>query len=491
MKFLLESLKDLDAQLRKHSGRLYMFKGNPTNVFRRLWEELGIKKICFEQDCEPIWSERDKSVVEMCSELGIECVEKVSHTLWDPKLVIRTNGGIPPLTYQMFMHTTSVIGPPPRPCSDIDFTRVHFGVLPLYLCQELKVISDSPTPEDFGLEKEEGNKLVIWVGGETRALKHLESRVQTEQEALASRILQANQTQPNLLSAPTSQSAALRFGCLSIRRFYWTLRDLFNEMYEDMPSLSQSVTSQLIWREYFYTMSVDNPYYAEMERNPICLKINWLPRTDPTHQKKLDSWKNGMTGYPFIDAVMRQLRTEGWVHHVARNAVACFLTRGDLWISWEDGLEHFLKYLLDADWSVCAGNWMYVSSSAFEQLFDCTFCICPVSFGRRFDPYGEYVKRYVNEVRKLPVEYIYEPWTASIEVQEQAGCVIGRDYPERIVDHNLVSRENSTRMESIRKELLTGMPHCCPTNTEELMKFMWLPPDLHKHISKTVVDECQ
>ncbi|KAF6198973.1 hypothetical protein GE061_006996 [Apolygus lucorum] len=178
MKFLLESLKDLDAQLKKHGGRLYTFKGNPTNVFRRLWEELGIKKICFEQDCEPIWSERDKSVVEMCSELGIECVEKVSHTLWDPKLVIRTNGGIPPLTYQMFMHTTSVIGPPPRPCSEIDFDRVHFGVVPPYLWQELGVLNDIPTPEDFGLEKEKGNKLVIWVGGETRALKHLESRVQ-------------------------------------------------------------------------------------------------------------------------------------------------------------------------------------------------------------------------------------------------------------------------------------------------------------------------
>lgn len=72
--------------------------------------------------------------------------------------------------------------------------------------------------------------------------------------------------------------------------------------------------------------------------------------------------------------------------------MATFLTRGDLWISWEAGLDHFLKYLLDADWSVCAGNWMWVSSSAFEQLLDCSYCMSPVKYGQRLDPWGEYVK---------------------------------------------------------------------------------------------------
>ncbi|CAB0002124.1 unnamed protein product [Nesidiocoris tenuis] len=482
MKFLLESLEDLDKQLKRHGGRLHMFKGDPCSVFRRLWEDIEINKICFEQDCEPIWRERDQEVMSMCQELGIECIERVSHTLWDPKLVIKTNGGIPPLTYQMFLHTTSVIGTPPKPCPGPDFSHIKFGSLSSSLAQELRVLDSVPTPENFGLVKEVGDKLVVWVGGETRALQHLESRLQAEKEAFAQRILLSNQTQPNLVGSPTSQSAALRFGCLSIRRFYWTIVDTFNEVFEDLPMPSQSVTGQLVWREYFYTMSVDNPYYAEMERNPICLKIDWLSRTDPTYQKKFESWKNGMTGYPFIDAVMRQLLAEGWVNHVARNAVACFLTRGDLWISWEDGLNHFLKYLLDADWSVCAGNWMYVSSSAFEQLLDCSYCICPVNFGRRLDPYGEYVKRYVPEVRNLPLEYIFEPWSAPIDVQEASKCVIGKDYPERIVDHNDVSAQNSAKMEAVRRRLVNKIPHCCPSNTEELYQFMWLPPEQHDHL---------
>ena len=99
---------------------------------------------------------------------------------------------------------------------------------------------------------------------------------------------------------------------------------------------------QLFWREYFYVMSVPNPYYDQMKPNPICLNVPWS--TGVTAKENLNLWKQGRTGYPFIDAGMRQLIQEGWQHHVTRNAVACFLTRGDLWISWEEGLQHFLKY---------------------------------------------------------------------------------------------------------------------------------------------------
>lgn len=83
-----------------------------------------------------------------------------------------------------------------------------------------------------------------------------------------------------------------------------------------------------------------------------------------------------------------------------------FLTRGALWISWEEGLQHFLKYLLDADWSVCAGNWMWVSSSAFEKLLDSSMVTCPVAFGKRLDPDGEYIKRYIPELDEYPKEFM-------------------------------------------------------------------------------------
>lgn len=129
MKFLIESLADLDKQFRQHGGPgLFMFRGNPTKIFRKLIEELDINKICYEQDCEPIWRKRDSAVERMCKELGVQTVEKVSHTLWNPMDVIKANGGFAPLTYEMMLHTINVLGRPLRPVNEtVDFSKVCFG----------------------------------------------------------------------------------------------------------------------------------------------------------------------------------------------------------------------------------------------------------------------------------------------------------------------------------------------------------------------------
>lgn len=106
MRFLLDSLLDIDRQLQavtEGRGRLLICQGQPAAIFRRLNEQVRLLKICVEQDCEPIWNQRDEATKNLCRELGIEYVEKVSHTLWDPRMVIDTNGGIAPLTYQMFL----------------------------------------------------------------------------------------------------------------------------------------------------------------------------------------------------------------------------------------------------------------------------------------------------------------------------------------------------------------------------------------------------
>ena len=91
---------------------------------------------------------------------------------------------------------------------------------------------------------------------------------------------------------------------------------------------------QLLWRDFFYTAATKNPNFDRMYGNPICVQIPW-----DKNAEALAKWANGKTGYPWIDAIMTQLREEGWIHHLARHAVACFLTRGDLWISWEEGMK--------------------------------------------------------------------------------------------------------------------------------------------------------
>ncbi|XP_028166893.1 cryptochrome-1-like isoform X1 [Ostrinia furnacalis] len=137
---------------------------------------------------------------------------------------------------------------------------------------------------------------------------------------------------------------------------------------------------------------------------------------------------------------------------------------------------------------------MWVSSSAFEALLDSGACACPVRLGQRLDPSGEYVRRYVPELARVPGDYIYEPWKAPIEVQERANCIIGRDYPAPVVNHLAAAQRNRNAMKTLRrsisKQILKGdwlkavgelremlqkaPPHCCPSSDDEIRQFMWL-----------------
>ncbi|POI26223.1 hypothetical protein CIB84_010028, partial [Bambusicola thoracicus] len=264
----------------------------------------------------------------------------------------------------------------------------------------------------------------------------------------------------SLLASPTGLSPYLRFGCLSCRLFYYRLWELYKKVKRNStPPLS--LYGQLLWREFFYTAATNNPKFDRMEGNPICIQIPW-----DKNPEALAKWAEGKTGFPWIDAIMTQLRQEGWIHHLARHAVACFLTRGDLWISWESGVRVFDELLLDADFSVNAGSWMWLSCSAFFQQF--FHCYCPVGFGRRTDPSGDYVKRYLPKLKGFPSRYIYEPWNAPESVQKAAKCIIGVDYPKPMVNHAETSRLNIERMKQIYQQLsryrglclLASVPSC-------------------------------
>eukprot|EP00596_Hydrurales_sp_CCMP1899_P004216 CAMPEP_0119035142 /NCGR_PEP_ID=MMETSP1177-20130426/2103_1 /TAXON_ID=2985 /ORGANISM="Ochromonas sp, Strain CCMP1899" /LENGTH=253 /DNA_ID=CAMNT_0006993083 /DNA_START=1101 /DNA_END=1862 /DNA_ORIENTATION=+ len=200
-----------------------------------------------------------------------------------------------------------------------------------------------------------------------------------------------------------------------------------------------SLHGQVLWREFFYLMGVVTPNFDKMKGNPMCKQIPW-----DEDEEKLLAFKEGRTGYPFIDAIMTQLRDEGWIHHLARHSVACFLTRGDLWQSWEKGAEIFDLYLLDSDWAVNNANWQWLSCSRFfYQYFR---CYSPVAFGKKTDKNGDYIRKYLPQLAKYPAKFIYEPWKAPLSVQQDCGCIIGKGYPARIVDHDIVVKTNMDRM---------------------------------------------
>jgi len=468
IEFMLECLKDLNDQLAAVDAKLYCIPGNSTEVFRQLSKKFKIQKICFDQDPEPFWLERDNSVKNFCATHMIEVQETIGATLWDPLEIIEANGGTPPLTYTHFCHVTSAIGPPTRPYNDMDLTTINFLELDEDVMRDLKFYPSIPTPEILGFVRNGENK--VYSGGETKALRFFNQRIQVEKETFMDGSFLPNRRDPDILKPPKSLSPDLKFGCISVKMFYWAIMDAFTEIHEGNPEPSYTIVSQLIWREFFYAMCTNNPFFGEIERNPICINVPWYE-----DQKKLDVFMEGKTGFPFIDAGIRQIRIEGWAHHIVRNAISMFLTRGDLWLSWVPGADFFYSHLIDGDWAINSGNWMWVSSSAFEKALNCSFSLDPRRYGRRIDPFGEYIRRFVPELKNFPTEYIYAPWEAPKEIQEKSGCVIGKDYPEPMVDHDLVVQRNKKMMEELQEEIMATMKkvpqHIKPSNTEEVKNF--------------------
>ncbi|XP_063800391.1 cryptochrome-2 isoform X2 [Pseudophryne corroboree] len=454
-RFLLQSLEDLDCSLRKLGSRLFVVRGQPADVFPRLFKEWGVNRLTFEYDSEPFGKERDAAIMKLAKEAGVEVIVKNSHTLYNLDKIIQLNGNSPPLTYKRFQAIISRMELPRRPVPSVTRQQVENSRA------EIKSTHDEtygvPSLEELGFPCD-SQGAAVWPGGETEALARLDRHL--ERKAWVANYERPRMNATSLLASPTGLSPYLRFGCLSCRLFYYRLRELYQKVKKNSPP-PLSLYGQLLWREFFYTAATNNPKFDQMEGNPICVQIPW-----DRNSAALAKWAEGKTGFPWIDAIMTQLRQEGWIHHLARHAVACFLTRGDLWNSWECGVKVFDELLLDADFSVNAGSWMWLSCSAFFQQF--FHCYCPVGFGKRTDPSGDYVRRYLPMLKGFSSRYIYEPWNAPESVQKEAKCIIGINYPKPIVNHAEASRLNIERMKQTYQQLsryrglciLASVPSC-------------------------------
>ncbi|KAL0978092.1 hypothetical protein UPYG_G00165780 [Umbra pygmaea] len=442
-RFLLQCLEDLDASLQQLNSRLFVIRGQPANIFPRLFKDWNISRLTFECDSEPFGKERDAVIRKLATEAGVEVVSRTSHTLYDLDRIIELNGGQPPLTFKRFQSLVSSMAPPDPPVEALSQANMGRCVTP---------ISDNhqdqygvPLLEELGFDTE-GLAPAVWPGGEIEALARLEKQLGPDiSTAWKDNFEHPRKTANPLLPSPLGLSPYLRFGCLSCRLFYSKLAELYQKVKKNS-SPPISLYDKLLWREFFYTAATNNPRFDKMEGNPICIRIPW-----DRNPEALAKWAEAKTGFPWIDAIMTQLRQEGWIHHLARHAVACFLTRGDLWISWEEGVKVFEELLLDADWSVNAGSWMCHSCSSFFQQF--FHCYCPVGFGRKIDPEAVFIRRYLPVLKHMPDKYIYDPWNAPIEVQRAAKCVVGVDYPKPMVTHAEVSRLNIERMRQIYQQL--------------------------------------
>jgi deoxyribodipyrimidine photo-lyase len=186
---------------------------------------------------------------------------------------------------------------------------------------------------------------------------------------------------------------------------------------------------QLAWRDFYAHVLLHHPRNARHAFRPEMDGLEW-----EDDDEGFAAWAEGRTGFPVVDAGMRELRARGWMHNRARLICASFLVK-DLHVDWRRGEAHFMRWLLCGDAASNNGNWQWVSSVGvdpapyFRRLYN------PVAQQRRHDPDGAYVRRWVPELARVPRERLPEPWRMPAAEQEAYGCVIGRDYPEPIVDH--------------------------------------------------------
>mmetsp|Transcript_25798 Transcript_25798/g.83314 ORF Transcript_25798/g.83314 Transcript_25798/m.83314 type:complete len:566 (+) Transcript_25798:85-1782(+) len=451
MQFLLESLQDLDASLRQMDSRLIVLQGCPVDNLSRVMDEWSISRLAFEIEHDPYAAERDGKVRAAADKAGIEVVTRVAHTLVDPEAIRLLAGGKPVTQYEAFCRLLGrELNARPISIAPTPSSLPPLGPVTRYesFCRSNGRESESypiPTLEQTGLTPMRDSCVVVR-GGESVALQAMATYLSNKQWVAEFEKPSTSPTEmrvegafgPGSGRSTTILSPHLNFGCLSSRLFYERL----SEVYAGFSKHAQppvSLHGQLLWRDFYYAAMHATPNYHQMVDNPICRQIPWSDDAE-----LLAAWKGARTGYPWIDAAMTQLRREGWIHHLARHAVACFLTRGDFWQSWERGAEVFEEYLVDADVALNSGNWMWLSCSCFfYQYFR---CYSPVAFPKKYDKDGAYVRHWLPQLAKFPSKYIYEPWKAPIAEQKKAGCIIGKDYPKPLVLHEVASKENMAKM---------------------------------------------
>lgn len=420
--FLLDSLRALDATLRAQGSRLIIRRGEPRAVLLTFAKQSGAYGLYFNRDYTPLARARDTAVEQALAEHGVAV-----HTFKEAMLVepgeVATKAGTPYTVYTPYRrqwamqlaHTALPAIPAPR------------------LQPVLQAIESVPLPSLAELHRTTDQEILP--GGEAAGQTRLDAFIQRHNE-LGLRGYKAGREQP-ALNATSRLSAYLRFGCIAPAACLRAAQQL-SAQFEPSHPAQQSIETwigELAWRDFYYQILAYFPYVLDGAFKRQYDALEW-----DNNEQHFAAWCAGRTGYPIVDAAMRQLAREAWMHNRARMIVASFLTK-DLLIDWRRGERYFMRMLIDGDHAANNGGWQWAAGTGTDaqpyfRIFN------PVSQGQKFDPQGAYVRRYVPELAQVPERYIHTPWEMPPAEQRRANVQIGRDYPAPIVAH-AVQRERA------------------------------------------------
>ena len=394
---LLGDLAALDGALADHGGRLLVRVGNPESVVPEEARRLGVSALHLNHDVTPYSTARDNVVNKRITELGIEWVPEWGTLVHEPGRIFTKAGSLSQVFTPFFRVWERTAWSPWPTQGQAEITADPGDGIPQ---------PDRPYPL---LDGETGDAALA---GERGAQARLDLAIARADS------YDGDRNTPSILG--TSQlSVDLRFGTLSPR--------LIAQVVGESSAGRAALVRQLAWRDWYAHLLFATPTLVDQPMKPQYAAIQW--RQD---DKSFEAWKNGLTGYPFVDAGMRQLKESGWMHNRVRMVTASFLVK-NLLIDWRRGERYFRHVLLDADVSQNVGNWQWVAgtgpdASPYNRVFN------PVLQGQRFDSEGDYIRRWVPELAGLDATAVHEPWAIGPLELAAAGVELGTDYPEPIVD---------------------------------------------------------
>jgi deoxyribodipyrimidine photo-lyase len=396
--FLYRTLRALDADLGARGGRLLLRQGRPEAVVPKLARECGASAVHVSADFGPYGCRRDEAVADALGDVPL--VRTGSPYAVEPGQVVKADG-TPYRVYSPFYRAwrehgwrapAAAVASRVQWCTDLDGVGVP---------------SDPRLPTGLVLpDAGENAALDAWNGYRSGDLPDYPDV----------------RDRPDL-DRTSHLSVYLKWGCIHPRT-----------LLADLTASDEAFRRELAWREFYASVLHHFPDSAREYFQP---KLAAMPYAPP--DAAFDAWRDGRTGYPIVDAGMRQLTATGWMHNRVRMIVASFLVK-DLHIEWTHGARHFMQHLVDADLASNQHGWQWTAGTGtdpapFFRVFN------PVTQGRKFDPDGEYVRRWVPELRDVGGVAVHEPWRLTPAPP---------DYPAPIVDHAIERTEALARYNAVR-----------------------------------------
>jgi deoxyribodipyrimidine photo-lyase len=416
--WLGESLTALDASLKALGGGLTVLSGRPHAVIDAIARTTGAAAVVWNRRYGKAEQAEDSAIKGTLKAAGVHAQSFNSHLLHEPWEVV-SKAGAPIKVFTPFWRAARERGEPDAPKPAPKALTFHaFGGAAGAQSVDIASLGFRPTKPDWAKEM-----ATLWTPGEAGARKNLGRFLDSAAKGYGE-----NRNRPDKVST-SRLSPHLAFGEIGPRQIWHATKAAFESGHTPAKAYDiDKFLSEVGWREFSYHLLNQFP---ELSHRNFQARFNAFPwRSDEAAFK---AWTTGRTGYPIVDAGMRELWRTGWMHNRVRMVVASFLIK-HLLIDWRKGEEWFWDTLLDADPANNAASWQWVAGSGADaapyfRIF------APVLQGEKFDPNGDYVRKYVPELAKLPNAFIHKPWQAPHPELVRAGIELGRDYPHPIVAH--------------------------------------------------------